>query len=185
MNQTSTPSESRERSYSDGYMALGKQGETIVIDWLRRNPHVLGVSDLRELRIMQEADVDCSIATKDGRIVFAEIKTDKHLGVTDNVLFEVLRINHTAPPDKCVTLGWSARSPAKMLFYYAVSVGKIYYCEFDKLRSVFQKYSQQKRKAMRIDIVPTDNIKTTVNVLIPMSDVKDIFTIIEVQNVTR
>ena len=185
MNLTSIPNEQRQRSYNGGYMDLGKKGETVVIEWLRKNPHILGVNDLRELRVMQEADVDCSISTKDGRVVLAEIKTDSHLGITENVLFEILRINHTAPPDKCLTLGWAARSPAKMLFYYAVNINKIYYCEFEKLRIAFQKYTKQKRKGSNINVVPTDNIKTTINILIPMEFVKDIFTIIAIDNINK
>ncbi len=34
----------------------------------------------------------------------AEIKTDAWLGISGNVNFEVLRINHTAHPDKAGTL---------------------------------------------------------------------------------
>lgn len=174
----SAPSALRQRSYSGGYMDVGKKGESVVLDWLRRNPQILGVEDLRELRVMREADADCMLTNRDGTISLAEIKTDNYLGVSGNVLFEILRINHTAPPERSATLGWAARSPARYLFYYAPQVNKIYYCKFDDFRKVFQDYTRETRQKMNINIVPTDNIKTTVNVLIPYSRAAGIFVVI-------
>lgn len=176
-SQLSRPSADRQRSYDGGYMAVGKNGEEIVMAWIANHPQTLGVDDVRELRVTRDADIDCFIKTQDGRVTLAEIKTDQHLGVSGNVLFEVLRINHTAPPDRAVTLGWAARSPARTLFYYAPSVSAIYICRFDALRLCFQKWSREARGKMRINVVPTDNIKTTVNVLIPWAAVSDIFQI--------
>lgn len=166
-DETTIPSADRMRSYDSGYMQAGKKAENIVMQWLREQPWTIGVDDLRPLRIMQEADVDCTIKTADGRITLAEIKSDKHLGISKNVLFEALRINHTCVADKAVTLGWSARSPAKWLLYYAPSVQKIYQMTMDDLRRACQKYTNEVRKRAFIDYVPTDNIKSTVNILIP------------------
>ena len=88
----------KERSYNGDYMERGKNAELIVLKWLADNSTVIGVEDLRTLRVMREADVDCSVKLMDGRIVLAEIKSDWHLGKSGNMLFEVLRINHTAIP---------------------------------------------------------------------------------------
>ena len=161
------PSAERERSYSGGYMKAGKEAEEIVLAWLLERPWVVGVEDLRSYRVMREADVDCGIRLADGRITLAEIKSDRHLGTTDNFVFESLRINHTAPPDRSITLGWSARTPAKNILYYAPTFKKLHAIETDEFRRAMQGYTAEARKKTNINYVETDNIKSTVNILIP------------------
>lgn len=161
------PSMGRKRSYDGAYQAAGKKAEGIVIDWLRGRPWVIGLEDLRDDRVMRQADVDLSIQIMDGRNPLAEIKSDWHLGKSGNVLFEVLRINHTAPHDRAATLGWSARSPATWLLFYAPQVAAIYMWRFEDYRKAFQNYTKDIRKGARLDYVETDHIKSTVNVLVP------------------
>ncbi len=165
----------KPRSYEGDYMEAGRKAEEIVLGFLRELPSVLALEDTRNLRVMREADVDCVLHLYDGTCLLAEIKSDSHLGVSGNVLFEVLRINHTCGPDRACVLGWSARSPATWLIYYAPSANRIYVCRFDDLRRVFQRHTQTKRKATRLSWVDTDAIKSTVNVLIPWEECKDIF----------
>tara|TARA_Y100000310_G_scaffold345377_1_gene464282 strand:- start:2505 stop:3071 length:567 start_codon:yes stop_codon:yes gene_type:complete len=168
MTYTDTaPSADRPRSYDGGYMEAGRTAEKKVMAWLERQPWVLGLDDLRSLRPLREADVDLGIKLIDGRATLAEIKSDNHLGIKGNFLFEALRINHTAPPDRAVTLGWSARSPARWLLYYAPSFDRVYQIEMDDFRAALQDYTREIRKKSRIDYVETDKIKSTVNVLIP------------------
>lgn len=167
----------KPRSYTGDYMTEGQRAEELVIAWLKRQSFVKKVDDLRQSRPMQEADADVSIHIDDGRVRLAEIKSDKYLGVTDNVLFEIMRINHTSHSRNCATLGWSVRTPAEVLLYYAPGVDKLYICEFEDLRKAFQKYTHAARKETNINIVETDSIKTTINILIPMSYCKGIFKI--------
>lgn len=148
-------------------MADGKKAEEKVLGWLAREPWVIGVEDLRSLRQMREADVDCSVALIDGRVTLAEIKSDRHLGVSGNFLFEVLRINHTAPPEKAVTLGWSSRTPARQILYYAPACDVVHSILADEFRRAMQAYTDVTRKGSRIDYVETDRIKSTINILIP------------------
>jgi len=161
------PQNSCERSYNGHYMKAGQAAEARVLGWLEVHSGVIGVEDLRGLRQMREADVDCSVQLVDGRMVLAEIKSDWHLGVSGNVLFETLRINHTAPPDRAVTLGWSARTPARWILYYAPQKDCIYQISTDDLRSGLQAYTSELRSRSRLSYVETDRIKSTVNVLIP------------------
>lgn len=157
----------KARSYSGDYMAAGVKAQNIVLDFLRKRPDVIGVDDLSQLKVMQEADVDCMIKTRDGLVTLAEIKSDRYIGKSGNVLFEVLRINHTAMPDHCLTLGWSARTPAKYLIYYSPDLHNLYVITADNLRRAMQKYTSENRKASNISYVETDAIKSTVNILIP------------------
>ena len=64
----------KPRSYSGDYMELGRQGSDIVLDWLHQRPQVIGVIDWRDVKVVQEADVDFAIKTRDGRITLAEAK---------------------------------------------------------------------------------------------------------------
>jgi len=158
----------KTRSYSGDYMERGLEGQQIVINFLKTNPKILGVNDWSNLELVQDADIDMAIKTKSGHVILAEIKSDIHLGKTGNVLFEVLRINHTCNPEFSVGLGWSARTPAKFIFFYAPAVNKIYRFTSISMRKALQRYTQYARKGTKIDFVETDNIKSTINILIPI-----------------
>lgn len=157
----------KQRSYTGDYMHEGVVAQNIVLEFLRKRPDVIGVEDMSSLKIMQDADVDCMIKTRDGLVTLAEIKSDRHIGISGNVLFEVLRINHTANQDHCLTLGWSARTPAKFLIYYSPDLHKIFIISSNDLRSAMQKYTLENRKHTNISYVETDAIKSTINILIP------------------
>lgn len=161
------PSADRQRSYNGGYMAAGKVAEEAVLGWLKGAPWVVGVDDLRQLKVMREADVDCSITLVDGRVTLAEIKSDKHLGRSGNFLFETLRINHTSQADRAMVLGWSARTPARQILYYAPTFNRVYSILTDEFRMAMQRYTQKSRRMTRLDYVETDVIKSTVNILVP------------------
>lgn len=169
------PDANQERSYRGRYMQAGEEAEEIVFQWLLKQPYVVELKDLRGSKPVQDTDIDAAIFLRDGRTVLAEIKSDRHLGVSDNILFEVLRIQHTAEPVRCAVLGWSVRSPAQWLIYYAPSVNKIYQVSFEDLRKVFQAYTRAERDKVKTIWVNTDNIKSTLNVLIPWSWCKEIF----------
>lgn len=171
------PSAERQRTYNGDYMRVGRNAEEIVLRWLRANPHVVGIEDLRELRVMHEADVDCVLVTRDGRCPLVEIKSDAHLGVSKNVLFEVLRINHTCTPEKAGGLGWSLRSPATYFMYYAPATDEIWQCRPDDLRKAFQEYTKTARRSTALQWIETDNIKSTLVVLLPVMACEGVFMI--------
>lgn len=157
----------KKRSYNSDYMAEGKIAEEVVFAFLKQHPYVVDVQDWRDLKLVHEADVDCAIVTIDGRVRLAEIKSDTHLGVTNNVLFEVLRINHTCAAEHATTLGWSARSPANYFLYYSPMTKSIYQCKPDDLRKALQAYTKESRKKTNVQWINTDNIKSTLVILIP------------------
>ena len=148
-----TPSAGRNRSYNGGYMDAGRAAEETVLPWLRTRPWVVGVEDFRSLRALQEADCDCGITLVDGRITIAEIKSDRHLGRSGNFLFEILRIDHTAPSDRAVTLGWSARTPARQILYYAPTSKTLHGIAADEFRRALQGYTEACRGDTRISYV--------------------------------
>jgi hypothetical protein len=167
----------KERSYAGDYMTEGKRAEEVCMAFLRQRPEVLGLEDTRDLRVLQEADVDCAVHLLNGQVHLAEIKSDRHLGVSGNVLFEVLRVNHTCRPASSCTLGWAARSPAQWLVYYAPSVSRIYMGRFEDLRQCFQAYTREARDRTRLIWVSTDALKSTLSVLLPWESCKSVFSV--------
>jgi hypothetical protein len=147
----------------------GRAAEELVIAWLRGRADIVKVDDLRDQPGMQAADVDVRIRHASGRDYFADIKSDRNLGESPNVLFEVLRINHEASPRNAVTLGWAARSASEFFFYYAPAKNQIWAFPAAALRKAFQEYTAKARRSIRFDVVITDPHRTTVNVLLPLS----------------
>jgi len=168
------PDANRGRSYDGAYMEVGKRAEEAVLRWLGENPDILDVRDCRSQRVGQEADFDFSITGTDGVVTLAEVKSDKLINKTGNMIFEIARVNHTAPHDRAVTLGWSARSPATWCVFYCPPAKKIYVVRFEDLRKCFQHYSRKVRKNVRMKWVPTDSIKSTLIALIPEEFWRDV-----------
>ena len=157
----------KTKSYSGDYMDIGKQGEETVIDWLKQRPNIIGVTDFREIREIHDADIDVGVRLYTGQVCLAEIKTDTYLGTTGNIIFEVLRINHYSDHKYAGYLGWSFRSPAEFLLFYAPNrkPPAIYKITFKDYRAVIQLYT--KENPARFLEVRTDRGKTTYNILIP------------------
>ena len=170
------------RSYEGAMMEKGKAGESIVWRWLQDHPEVIDVDDLRELRQMQKADVDFAIYNEDGTVYLAEVKSDQYLRMGGNVTFEFMRINHTAPHDKACVLGWTARTPARFVMFYASSEQHVYVFTTLVLRRMMQRFTQNKRPSrgewinalpeMKMRWVSTDAIKSTLCFFIPLSEFK-------------
>lgn len=168
------------RSYNGAMMTKGKEAERIVLAWLNDHKDIVEVDDLRELRAMQKADVDCAIYNEDGTVCLAEIKSDDYLKEGGNVAFEYLRINHTVTDfDKVCVLGWTARTPAKFVMYYATSEQRVYVFRSQVLRKVFQQFTSSNRPQyaewfnklanLKMRWVSTDSIKSTLIVCIPLT----------------
>lgn len=170
------------RSYDGAMMAKGKEGENIVWRWLQDHPSVIGVDDFRDLRAMQRADVDFGIYYTDGTVALAEIKSDRWLCMGGNVTFEFMRIYHTARPDKACILGWTARTPAEFVMFYASKEEHVYVFTSTALRRVMQKFTQNRRPQlsewlsalprMNMNWISTDATKSTLCFFIPLSEFK-------------
>jgi hypothetical protein len=168
----------KPRSYAgNDYAAEGAEAERICLAWLLSLPNVASVEDLRTDPAMRAADVDYRVKFRSGAVSLVEVKSDSHLGKTSNVLFEALLVNHTATPQHCETLGWSAATGADWVLYYAPSSGTIYCCKVADLQRVFQEYTKEVRKDTRVAWVDTDESRSTINVLIPWQYCEDIFTV--------
>lgn len=178
--------EENGKSYDGDMAKVGKNAEETVISWLKENPQILDVVDTRDVEVLQHADVDCIIKTVDGRHILAEIKSDQHIKDDKNVLFEAIRINHACNSDRAVTLAWTARSPAKWIFYFNPKTKKLYRCLLDDLRKAFQIHTRDKRVNTESRWINTDSTKSTFIFLIPYVNCslsgKSIFTVYDLSN---
>ena len=170
-----SPDGNRKNSYNGDLMKFGKTGERIVFDYLSRFGTV---TDLTNDRNKMLADIDFHFSGNNGSW-YGEVKTDRYMGKTGNVLYEILRINHTSDLFP-LTLGWSFRSEADKLFIYAPSVRKIYYADFSVYRSGFKGVSRTVGSKFKFDVIKTDKIKSTVNVYVP--NITNIFSVVDLSD---
>jgi hypothetical protein len=169
-------SKTNVRSYDGEYMEIGSNAEEIIINWINNLKGVHKIVDLRDDREMQDQEIDIAIDLTNGRSATAEIKSDWWLSTTGNMLFEFSRINHTARTEHCVKLGWSVRSKAKWLLVFAPKSNQVFKVTFQDFREAFQAYTREQRdksKILQIDYTNTDEIKSTLNCLVPFSYFKD------------
>lgn len=160
------------KSYDGELMNTAKSNEDIILDWLKGNHR--SVIDFREFRLAQRIDVDFGIETIDGRIVLAEIKSDRWVSNEGNLCFENHRINHFAP-GHWFYLGWGWRSPAQKLIVRNPFSGDTYVFSFSVLRRAVAKHIYTLGKRVNILVIETDEQKTTFNYLVPMTDLRGCF----------
>lgn len=160
----------KPKSYSGDYMRAGELAEKIVRDWLLEHPEVVGVVDVSQLREIQRIDTDIIVKLNDGTHPLAEIKWDRHLGVSGKVLLEVLRFNHKAPQEAAGVLGWTLRTEARWILYFAPALACVYQFKTAELRRCLQAYTDSRRAETEFIWVDTDRVKSTLCVLLPEAD---------------
>ena len=165
-----------EKSYSGELMQKGVKNEEIILHWLQNDISSKGVIDFREFRLAQRIDVDFGIETVDGKIVLAEIKSDKWISVKGNLCFETMRINHYVD-DKWFYLGWGWRSPAQSLIVRNPESNETFVFPFLELRRRVASHVAGCGRNFKsnINVTETDKQKTTFNFLIPMSALNGIY----------
>lgn len=159
-----------EKSYKGELMTKGTENEDIILKWLKENSK--SILDFRDFKLAQRIDVDFGIETIDGKIVLAEIKSDKWINENANLFFETYRINHYVK-DKWFYLGWGWRSPAEMLIVRNPQTQKLFIFNFLELRTFIGNYIAKKGKQIKQIIIETDVQKTTFGYLIPLQEIKN------------
>lgn len=175
----------KRETYQGDYKRMGKVGEAVVLSWLKRRRDIAEVRDVREIVEYQEADVDFEIEWRSGRKELAEVKTDQYLGVSGNVLFELLRVNHVTRHGKRGEVGWSLRTPADWLFLYAPAKDCLLYVRTGKMQDWFQAWTEQWRQNVPLRWVSTDRNKSTLCALVPWSECGHLFTVVDLLKNTR
>ena len=163
------PSRSIPEGYNTKYVAVGAVAEKLIIDWLKQNPEVLHVDDLRDLRPMRRADVDCSLILRSGQVGLVEIKSDWHLGVSGNLIFEVTRIYHGKRDPFVFGLGWSAKTPATWILFYAPQKQEIWAIRGEDYRRFVETAIKADPNVVKVRVIPTNENVTTIALIVPES----------------
>lgn len=159
----------RSRSYSGDMMREGSDGEARAYDFLSRLSHA-HIEDVRSDSFWQQRDVDYLFTRMDDSVLTVEVKSDRHIAQSGNVLFELARLHHTSR-DVCAYLGWSVFTEADRLLVWCPPAERLYVFVVSELRSAMQRYTQKTRQLMKLNIVSTDTLRTTINILIPLTEV--------------
>ena len=162
----------RPKSYDGTLMEIARTNEEIILEWLKGSQR--SVIDFREFRLAQRIDVDFGIETVDGRMVLAEIKSDRWVSTEGNLCFENHRINHFMT-NRWFYLGWGWRSPAQKLIVRNPSSGDTFVFHFHALRRAVARHIGTLGKRVTVLIIETDEQKTTFNYLVPMKDLSGCF----------
>jgi hypothetical protein len=154
--------------FGDGeLLEEGREGEEIVRQFLEKHPSVATVDDLRSDPHWQSKDVDyCANLHENGGKWYIEAKSDQHIARTQNVLFELARIQHSDDP--CARLGWSVFSEASYLMIWCKPKQFLYWIDVSSFRRGMQRYVTDARGTTKVVHVNSDNTRTTINVLIPI-----------------
>ncbi len=153
--------------FGDGrLMGIGKEGEAVAFAFMSNLSHA-GIEDVRADPVWQARDVDYRFTRMDGSTINVEVKSDRHIATTGNVLFELLRIHHSA--ERCAYLGWSVFSWADRLLVWCPPAERLYLFEVLALREAMQTYTQEARQSMKLRVIATDTQRTTISVLVPLA----------------
>lgn len=156
----------KQQSYNGDYMAVGAYAEAIVaknIEKIFKGAHIK--NDVRSDRAWQRADVDFLLGVQGLKgFIPVDVKSDKHLGRSSNVLVELRRnyLNGT------IYEGWFTRSKAKYILYYAPLDNSVLVLNLPKLRA----YVAAKPGHYTEKTVWSDNSKTTTVLLIPLVELE-------------
>lgn len=148
-------------------MEIGDAAEAVAVAFLRALPHVRQVRDVTRDATWQAREIDLRVEDARGAWHGIEVKSDRHIARTGNVLFELVRVHHSAPV--CAYLGWGVFSQAAWLFVWCPPAERLYTFNVTALREAFQRHTAAERSKLRLSVVPTDARRTTINVLVPLA----------------
>ena len=159
----------QERSYSGNLHNIGRENEDVVINYLIKE-YGEDYKDVRDIEEYQDDEVDFIINGKG-----IEIKGDKHISSKGNLFFETQRINHYSK-EHPQSIGWGWKSKADLLIIRNWETGEMFVFNFDELRKrVGELVSNWSLNRLTLTVVETDEVKTTIGILIPMRHLRDLF----------
>lgn len=159
----------QERSYSGNLHNIGKQNEDVIINYLIKE-YGEDYKDVREEKEYQDDEVDFIINGKG-----IEIKGDKYISSKGNFFFETQRINHYSK-EYPQSLGWGWKSEADLLIIRNWETEETFIFNFNELRTrVGELVSNWSNNRLTLTVVETDQVKTTIGILIPMRHLRDLY----------
>ena len=145
----------------------GAEAERVVFRFLESYPGYIEHRDLRKDSLYMNRQVDFGINILN-RWILAEVKGDSHLGKTGNVLYELRR--QIVSPEGLVRVddGWSVRSRADCVLFYASSVKRIYWFDMTEYRRGFMRYTAAMNGQVPVHPCQLTRGRTAYNCYIPI-----------------
>jgi len=152
------------QSYTGPMMAKGRRGEAFFCAWLASTGWFGPVKDLRDDQAARRADIDFEALHLGTRHTFTfEVKTDR-FGQTGKIAFEFARFYHQTQQ---LRTGWGWFSQANFLASVDLKAGQIWLVRFDHLRVAVNGWLKTQRRRARVEVVGSDQAKTTYIHIIP------------------
>lgn len=146
-------------------VSKGNDGESAVYEYLCFIYPKTQIEDVRANPYYQHREIDFRVLEGETALTI-EAKSDKHVH-KGNALFELCRIHHTSP-HTCAYLGWSVFTEAARVVVWNPPTRTIYDFDTAELRTGMQQYVSETRANANIHPVYTDDVRTTVNVYVPL-----------------
>lgn len=154
---------------SDDRNNAGSKGEAAVHDWLVQLyglPRVM-VAEKR----LQDANVDFVVLPKGEPKLYIEAKADRNIERSGNFAFELGRIKHDLPLSHFFYPSWFIASQANALVVYGPFRRLLYVMSMTEARRAANEYVREQRGRTQWRAVFTDFHRTSINLLMPVSEV--------------
>lgn len=154
---------------SDDRNNAGLKGEHAAQNWLTQlyGAHRVIVADKK----LQDANVDFVVLPPGEETLYVEVKTDRVVERTGNFAFEMARIKHNRPLDRFFYPAWFISSQANTLVVYGPANRLIYVMSMTDARRVANEHIREYREKTQWRAVFTDFDRTSINLLMPITDV--------------
>lgn len=142
---------------------VSKQAAAEIEAWLKKNPITREVRNVEDDRRYRQLDIDLVWKTTEGDETI-EIKGDTY-HTTGNFFFETLSNRERN------TLGCFMYTEADFVYYYFVTIKKLYVLPMPKIRIWFQEHMNEFRERATETAAGRDSFYTTVGRLVPIARV--------------
>lgn len=149
--------------------AEGATAEDIAARFLTAHKAVARVEDVRAVKAWQQRDVDYRAHLTDGKVLNVEVKSDKWIGTTGNVLVEVCNVHFTGERGRAVRAGWTFFSAAHWLLLWCPTNERMYSLTMQALHAGLRRSAQDKTQ---LAASVTEGRWMTVSALIPLHHVR-------------
>lgn len=147
-------------------VAKGQNAESAALHWLKSAYPGAKIDDMRDNPIFQQKEIDFRVYLP-SRVELFEVKYDKHIARTGNAVFELCRIHHTSLI-ACAYVGWGVFTESNRVLVWNFPTLTFYDFKTADLRAGMQRYVNETRQNANIRPVYSDNLRTTVNVYVPL-----------------
>jgi len=152
-------------------LAEGAAAEDIARRFLAAHRAVARVEDVRAVKAWQVRDVDYIAHLTTGQRMNVEVKSDRWIGTTGNMLVEVCNVHFAGERGRAVRAGWTFFTQAAWLLLWCPTNERLYSLTTRALHEGLKR-SAQSGTQTRLSASVTEGRWMTVNALIPLGAIR-------------